>query len=359
MNAHFPARSNRPGGRRRGWSRVGPAVQAADVASPAARGPVRVDVNGDWEGQFVTLQEDIRNRAHFAKVAAEKPCADALILDADRDPADVVVRRTGALLASLGSEKRARAGVSGTRSREAASGRRAIAVGDTPARHALFLDACRLRRQIMLANPLLDFDSIVFVKQDRALYDHMCDQYYGMAAKPGGGSTCWRALRPRPGMRDVLADAKIGGGGSRARRSRVGACRPAAEVRRRGQPARPAHHGGTFLSPDLSYDGKTILFAYVECKGEPAPPAPYRSLAGTLGRGPMLPRLQGERGRLRARATDGRHLERFRSLLASQRPDRLHLRTSRRLPALWAGLPQLHPVRHGVRRQRHHLSELP
>ena len=26
--------------------------------------------------------------------------------------------------------------------------------------------------------------------------------------------------------------------------------------------------GGSFLSPDLSYDGQTIVFAYVECTGD-------------------------------------------------------------------------------------------
>jgi hypothetical protein len=30
----------------------------------------------------------------------------------------------------------------------------------------------------------------------------------------------------------------------------------------------PDQEGGSFLSPDLSYDAKTILFAYVECKGD-------------------------------------------------------------------------------------------
>ena len=38
-----------------------------------------------------------------------------------------------------------------------------------------------------LANPLLDFDSILFVKRAPGMLPHMSDQYYGWWSRPGGG----------------------------------------------------------------------------------------------------------------------------------------------------------------------------
>ena len=51
----------------------------------------------------------------------------------------------------------------------------------------MFKEICAVRRQIAFANPLLNFDQILFIKRHRAVYNHMCDQYYGMTARPGGG----------------------------------------------------------------------------------------------------------------------------------------------------------------------------
>ena len=51
-----------------------------------------------------------------------------------------------------------------------------------------YFEARRLVRQIAFCNPLLDFDKLLFVKRhDPGGVFHMCDQYYGCNAKPGGG----------------------------------------------------------------------------------------------------------------------------------------------------------------------------
>ena len=197
---------------------------------------------------------------------------EALILDEDRDPADVVLRRTAALLEHLRkllppqplqslAEELAR--LQNTNQN--------VDPADREARHQLFEDACRLRRLIAFSNPLLDFSDIVLIKRHRALYDHMCDQYYGMAATPGGGlCVLSNAFGPDPQVRDVLEHAVV------ATPSRL-AGQPL-----RGGPPGPVTmafdglgnrqgtegQGGTFLSPDLSYDGQRILFAYVENTGD-------------------------------------------------------------------------------------------
>ena len=113
-------------------------------------------------------------------------------------------------------------------------------------RYRLFVDICALRREIALMNPLLDFRGIVFVKRHRSRYNHMCDQFYGCYAVAGGGLyVLAHPFSSEPRLHDVLGNSIVENG------------------RYRGRKLEP----GAFLSPDLSYDGKTILFAYTEAKG--------------------------------------------------------------------------------------------
>jgi len=51
-------------------------------------------------------------------------------------------------------------------------------------------------RELALANPLLSFDSILFVKRAPTMFPHMSDQHYGWWSRGGGGFMCWRASRP-------------------------------------------------------------------------------------------------------------------------------------------------------------------
>ena len=204
----------------------------------AAGAPVRVDVERDYQGQFEELRQQLAARPE-AKVIATVYRPEALVGPADRDPVDVVLRRTAALLRHLHLD-RAADRLAALKQRNAA-----VPLTATADRHALYLDACRLRREIALANPLLDFDRILFVKRQRAKYNHMCDQFFGFNAVPGGGlCVLSSAFGPSPMLHDVLAEAKVESG------------------RLQGQ----ALAGGAFLSPDLSFDGRQILFAYTECK---------------------------------------------------------------------------------------------
>ncbi|MHC4628686.1 MAG: HzsA-related protein, partial [Planctomycetota bacterium] len=121
------------------------------------------------------------------------------------------------------------------------------AVTDAQRRLDLFKKAYDLRRRIALSNPLLDFDKIVFIKRHRATFNHMCDQYYGINILPEGGIYVLSdPFDENPRLHDVLADSVVERG------------------RLKGQRLTD----GSFLSPDLSYDGKTVIFAYVECKGD-------------------------------------------------------------------------------------------
>ncbi len=235
---------------------------------PGHVGPPRTEL----QRQFVALTDDLDQRTKFADLADQTFRPEALILDSDRDPADVVLRRTAALLADL---KQAPAAPPSLTALEAellalrAKNER-LAVEDRSARYALFEEACRLRRRIAFANPLLDFHEIVFLKRHRALFNHMCDQYYGMAATPGGGVYVLSdAFGPEPQVRDVLADAVVQNGRLQGSALHGGPTTPPAlRFDGEGNLHGPEHDGGTFLSLDLSYDGKTLLFAYVEGRGD-------------------------------------------------------------------------------------------
>ncbi len=115
-------------------------------------------------------------------------------------------------------------------------------------RQAVYLDARRLVRQIAFTNPMLDFDEILFVKRhDPGGLYHMVHQYYGFCQKPGGGLFVLHdPFSDHPRVTNLLADSVVERG------------------RLRGQQLTP----GTFVSPDLSFDGRSILFAYTQGRGD-------------------------------------------------------------------------------------------
>ncbi len=119
------------------------------------------------------------------------------------------------------------------------------AATDAPptARRELYRRACRVKRQIAFCNPrLAGIDRLLFLKRhDSVGVYHMCDQYYGCNAKPGGGLYVLESpFGEQPRLTDLLAGSVVENG------------------RLRGQKLT----GGTFLSPEVSWDGQTILFAY-------------------------------------------------------------------------------------------------
>jgi len=215
------------------------------VPCPAAETDNRLAL--EWAAQFDELGRQItKERKWFRRVESTAYRPEALILKTDRDPADVVVRRAEALLNHLAGRLGA-AGLGERREQlEALKGRLATTpVGDRPARRKLHDAVCRLRRRIAFGNPLLSFDRALFIKKHRARANHMCDQYFGFMAVPGGGLFILEdPFGPSPTVRDVLADAACENGRLKGRKLT----------------------GGAFLSPDLSYDGRTILFAYTEAE---------------------------------------------------------------------------------------------
>lgn len=96
-------------------------------------------------------------------------------------------------------------------------------------REALLLRARAATRALALANPLLDFDRLLFVKRVPGSFSHMSDQNYGWWSRPGGGIYILDGFRSdTPGLRCLTE----------------------------------SFPPGTFANPDLSYDGTRVVFAY-------------------------------------------------------------------------------------------------
>jgi hypothetical protein len=197
-----------------------------------------------WE----TLGDDLKNIARFQEFRNETLHPAALVGISDRDPLDILLRRTRVLLGDIrqmtgapdmsGFEKRL------TELETAAAG---VDVGQTDERFRLFTDASRLRRRIAFSNPLLDFDRLLFIKRHRSTFDHMCDQYYGVNAVPGGGLFVLAdPFGPEPRAIDLLNGVPL----------------------QNGRLAGRSLDGGSFLSPELTFDGGRIFFAWTECEGD-------------------------------------------------------------------------------------------
>jgi len=214
--------------------------------SNATAAEVKTNLANDWKAQYQELERNIRDRGWFEKIAGQAYRPDSLILKDDNTPAGIVLRRTEALLKNLSRKmkpsqhKQFAAKLAGLKTRIEQAGTAAPAEERT----RLFAAICRLRRQIVFANPLLNFDKIIFMKS-KYTTNHCCDQYFGFNAKPGGGIyVLSNPFSDKPTMIDVVGDSVVTRGRLKGKKLDT----------------------GSFLSLSLSYDASTIFFAYTQCQ---------------------------------------------------------------------------------------------
>ncbi|MFA7693584.1 MAG: hypothetical protein GX117_13310 [Candidatus Hydrogenedentes bacterium] len=182
---------------------------------------------------------------------------NALVWESDDKVLSTVWRRVDALVAATAddndTEYRASLRHDMERLRRACSKEKLDP--DSPSYKALYLALCALRRQWMLSDPALDFDSLLCVvrgtfegsvrsnpQTQDAQGGHFVTQYFGFNALPGGGLYRINSFKTRPEIVDILKDARVQKG------------------RLKGQ----ILDYGAFATPDLSYDGSSILFAWTE-----------------------------------------------------------------------------------------------
>lgn len=131
--------------------------------------------------------------------------------------------------------------------------------GSGTASRELYLQAHWLRREIAFTSPLLkQIEKLLFItRHDAKGVYHMVDQFYGFNAPPGGDLLVLQEpFGPEPKLVRPLGRAVVQQGRLKGR----------------------TLQGGAFLSPEVSFDGKTVLFAWTEGTGndlEWSPSASY------------------------------------------------------------------------------------
>ena len=125
---------------------------------------------------------------------------------------------------------------------------RSLDIG-TASSELLYMEARKLKRDIVRCNPhLAKLDKLLFIKKHDATnipFLHMCDQFYGFSAIPGGGLyVLENPLDDEPQLVDLLEHSVVEQGRMKGRKLQ----------------------GGAFLSPEVSFDGQTIYFAWCEAK---------------------------------------------------------------------------------------------
>ena len=199
----------------------------------------------EWRRQY---RADARiNASKYRFPVKQVLNAQALKWKSDKTPVDMGIRRLGALIQRL----KGMGNVEGLPEAE----KELALLKREPATPELYLRLRKLTRRVVLSNPLLDFDSILFVVRgalsdlspgiDYYNGDHFCDQYYGHNGRKGGGLFIlknWKSDKAE--LIDVVKGLRVPSGQNRGM----------------------LLSEGTFISPDLSWDGKTILFAW-SCGG--------------------------------------------------------------------------------------------
>ena len=232
--------------------------------------------------QYNRLIFELTRRDYYESIASQLPTNQAGILLTDKDPADVVFRRVRALWLGLKDEN-----VEYSQVKSGDTGKIwehfRVAFEKTPScnleqRFLLYLTLCMLRRELLFQRPELDFDRLLFVKRNRASYDHICDQFYGRSAVAGGGLYTLKNLFGKENkfacfceklvlilegketgkLYELLSNLYSPQDSNLLKNSKV-----INDCRLKGKHL----DNGAFIAPELSFDGQQIAFAYCECEG--------------------------------------------------------------------------------------------
>ena len=211
---------------------------------------IRPGVLALWGEQVVELESQISGKMPLPRGAAGQAYDEnALIRSVEKTPFEVVVRRTGAMLELLETR-----GAGGTRLSALRRDWERLKSCSLVESNDVFA-ACAVRRAVMLANPdLAAYDKLAFL--GRATYagsrltnmrntdrigGHFATQCFGFNTIHGGGLFSiegWRARQPF--VKNLLDGCVVSNG------------------RFKGKPLA----GGSFYTPEVSYDGKTLYFAH-------------------------------------------------------------------------------------------------
>ncbi len=232
-----------PDGRQ--WDRAYAHDGAPFGGAPDSR-PLAIDASGR-SARFVQLQVPGANYLHLdevevfgtdgANLALEKPADQISVSQWSRihrkgAPFDVpgrtceFLRRCGALLDELAAAGRGVTAWRETHARLVFAAERAGASADVD----LYMQTRWLQRELLLAHPILAFDTLLFATRVPGSFNHMSDQYIGWWSRPGGNLQLLRDWKRSAPATQVISAAFTA--------------------------------PGSFLQPVLSYEGDRVLFAW-------------------------------------------------------------------------------------------------
>jgi len=201
----------------------------------------------EWLSLSRLIQSGMRQNA---KDEAFHPAAT--LFDTDRDPLDIVLRRLTPLVEKLETLP----GAPDLTKEKAELETLTKAENETPVeeiarRKEIFAKVTDLRKRIAFKNPLLNFTDLLFIKrhympEPEMRGNHMCDQFFGFHGRQGGGLFVLKnAFSEKPEVVDLTKGVKVAEG----------------------------QYAGTeldatwaFLSPELDYDAREILFCATDAK---------------------------------------------------------------------------------------------
>lgn len=233
---------------------LGLAAEVPSVPSSALGKAVTsaVTTDAEWENEFNFLESEIKRvgegKLNLERLKKEAARPEAVYDPAiDKRPADIVYRRTVALLKHLQTKAPDNASLQNAEKALSDWKTARPSIAGRAGEYAHFKALCAIRRKITFANPLLNFDKMLFLthytqRQGKGEV-HMVDQYFGFNAKPGGN--IWMLENPFSDSamaRPMFAETPLSNG------------------RQKGKTLAD----GSFLSLELSYDASKIYFAWTE-----------------------------------------------------------------------------------------------
>ncbi len=214
-------------------------------------------IQQSWEDEFQTIQnsiDSVKGQSRLGKRVQSDQVLDpqSLISATDKDPTDVILRRVGALLDHQGTLQGSTSDLVKWRHQynDLCSRAHTVSLGKKTADHQsgreqLYYEAAALRRSVALSNPLLDFNDIIYVETERSRSvksGHMCRHYLGWVRMRKGGLYICKDFKTNPQIINLTEGVVV----------------------ENGRFAGKTLDGGGFMAPDLSYDGKKVVFAWVE-----------------------------------------------------------------------------------------------
>jgi hypothetical protein len=224
-------------------------------------------VNEFWDQSYSDLAKQISAHKALAKSGitgySKEAIIDtqALILSEDRDPLDVLLRRTQALLDNEKKRSLTAYVIAFQRKLDNIKGlagfnglAKSTITGQDSVRKELFMKVSALHRAAVF-NAAIDFDTLLFYGWHRSYWkeswlageNSMLDEYFPWRLNftAGNGLYMLKGLKSsNPVLIDVLKNSTV----------------------QKGRLSGSNLTGGAFLSPDLSYDGKTILFSWTNAQ---------------------------------------------------------------------------------------------